>query len=271
MKTIFSSAFEVIHVFAQQEQTHGRSSNVFFYNEKIYSYGYHYLLGEFINKEAILINDRGYSNTTNKHISILKGATSHLKRFYTTETDGDYLRRKINDIAANLIRAKKPEKYLSEAKYLYSKYCEYCDYAGKQKNAYLVHAFGDVLRFVDAYELSEYQKREKEAIKAKEQQQAKELSELLARWKNHEINEIWGNFSDSYLRINRDENEVQTTKGVKIPIPECKVLFNLIKSGKDVSGLKIGYYTIKSCDKRHLVVGCHNIPISEVFEVGNQL
>jgi len=75
MKTVFNSSSDVIHLFAQRSQDNARCSNVFFDKNKIYSYGYHYLLGEFISNnkgdEAIMINNLGYSSTTGKHIDQL--------------------------------------------------------------------------------------------------------------------------------------------------------------------------------------------------------
>ena len=92
MKKVFSSNADCIHTFAQRSQDEGRTPNhnVYFRGDKIYSYGYHYLLGEFINNgEAIIINDIGYSNSTSKHINILQGATRQYKQFYVTLTDLD--------------------------------------------------------------------------------------------------------------------------------------------------------------------------------------
>ena len=63
MKKVFRSSDEAIHIFAQQSQSEGRYKNVFFKDTKIYSYGYHYLLGEFIDKNTIEGND--YEFTTN--------------------------------------------------------------------------------------------------------------------------------------------------------------------------------------------------------------
>ena len=75
MKKVYSNSNEVMHLFAQQSQSEARSSsnNVYFetpyidnrpYGSKIYSYGRHYLLGEFIDNNTIFINDDGYSVTT---------------------------------------------------------------------------------------------------------------------------------------------------------------------------------------------------------------
>ena len=74
MKKVFQNTSEVVHVFAQQTQSEGRnqSGSIYFRENKIYSYGSHYLLGEFINDETIIINDFGYSVTTSKHINELE-------------------------------------------------------------------------------------------------------------------------------------------------------------------------------------------------------
>ena len=61
MRTAYNNSHDVIHLFAQQTQPHARSTNVFFYDNKIYSYGYHYLLAYFIEnkkgQKSILIDD----------------------------------------------------------------------------------------------------------------------------------------------------------------------------------------------------------------------
>lgn len=85
MKTVFSNADSVIHLWAQQTQDEGRSSNVYFEGATIYSYGTHYPLGLFITnkkgEKAVIINTSGYSVTTTKHIYRAKYATNQYKQF----------------------------------------------------------------------------------------------------------------------------------------------------------------------------------------------
>ena len=83
MKTVFTNS-EIVHVFNEQNQFEGRTSNgsMYFYNNKIYSYGSHYLLAEFLDNNTILINDKGYSNTTSKHISLITLATRNRKQYF---------------------------------------------------------------------------------------------------------------------------------------------------------------------------------------------
>lgn len=118
MKKVFGSINEVCHIFAQRVQTSGRSGNVFFKDDIIYSYGYHYELAKFFNGKnneiAILINDRGYSNTTSKHISYITQATRHYKQFFVTETNGKDVLDQLEQLAKKL---KKPVNL----KYIFSR------------------------------------------------------------------------------------------------------------------------------------------------------
>ena len=56
----------------QDDKTHGAINSLFYEYDRIYSYGYHYILGHFIDKKRnLIINDIGYSMTTSKHINLL--------------------------------------------------------------------------------------------------------------------------------------------------------------------------------------------------------
>ena len=120
MKRVFTNSYDVIHLYAQRSQDEGRCSNVFFYGDKIYSYGHHYLLGEFIDDgKAIIINDEGLLvrletlNEMNKefdsdpplkdsiicHIGILIVAYLYL-RLWILSMLSDYLEGIFKEIAA---------------------------------------------------------------------------------------------------------------------------------------------------------------------------
>ena len=122
MKTVYNNSHDVIHLFAQQTQAHAKSTNVFFYNDKIYSYGYHYLLASFIEnkkgEKAILINDSGYSRTTGKHISTMIQASRQYRQFYKTHIDKNLLLSSLEDLKIKILKAKKPFLYSDQAKHL---------------------------------------------------------------------------------------------------------------------------------------------------------
>lgn len=96
MKTVFSSHKQLAEIWAKQSQFKGRSSNMFFENEVIYSYGYHYEIAHFIDapngKRVCFINSNGFSSSTNKHTNhVLRAIPKDMPTFYVPFTiDGGY-------------------------------------------------------------------------------------------------------------------------------------------------------------------------------------
>ncbi len=113
---------EVAHLFANQLQseatTQGR--NFYFYNDKIYSYGSHFCIARFVDDNTLLFTERGYSNTTAKHIAQVRNATSHKERIYCYNPTGTHLENFnhwLNEAENNikkLSNARKPENYILE-------------------------------------------------------------------------------------------------------------------------------------------------------------
>lgn len=88
IKRVFSNSTQVLHLWANQSQSDARSANVFFEGDSCYSYGYHYKLGQLIKVKGqtiAVINSRGYSVTTAKHIRDAYYAASHMPRLYSTD------------------------------------------------------------------------------------------------------------------------------------------------------------------------------------------
>ena len=69
---------DVIHMFAQRTQSEGRCINVFFEYNRIYSYGRHYLLGEFIELNGRTII---HINKVSRHKK--EGSRKGVKRSFT--------------------------------------------------------------------------------------------------------------------------------------------------------------------------------------------
>ena len=95
MKKVFSSASDTIHVYAQQKQPEGRSSNVFFGDNGfypttgniIYSDGYHFPMGMIIGGDTIYLNTYRWSSTTSDHQDMLRWATTQYKQIEVPDTD----------------------------------------------------------------------------------------------------------------------------------------------------------------------------------------
>jgi hypothetical protein len=82
IKTYFKDIRDVAHLWALKSQDRARCRNAFFEGTKIYSYGYHYLLGELIKYNGVdvaLINIEYASRTTSKHSSAAYWAAKRQK------------------------------------------------------------------------------------------------------------------------------------------------------------------------------------------------
>jgi len=277
MKTVFKSTSEVCHVFAQRVQTEGRAGNVFFEGNIIYSYGYHYELARFFqnanNRTAILINDRGYSVSTSKHIGWIRSATSHFTQFNFTETDGKTVLNELESLAKKMIKARKPEIYINQANSLFSSYIEYCNFIGKEHELHSLilkacgaFSTGKVKEYFESKEL-ELKKIEREKAKREKLQLKKDIKDFL----NHKKNFVdYRQNNESFIRLSKDGLKVETSKGVKVDAKDAKKLYQLIKAGKDIKGYKIDYYTVISLNGV-LKIGCHNINRKNMTEIGEKL
>ncbi len=150
MKTVFNNT-DCVHTFAQRTQQTGRTSNnnIFFEGDSIYSYGYHYELGRFLDDKTILINDKGYSPTTGKHIGLLAGATSQYKQYYTTKTDIHLVHTEIMYLKKKLSKARKPQMYISQIYSLWNSFNEYIN-ERKQNQLRKQKEYKELLLFVDS-------------------------------------------------------------------------------------------------------------------------
>lgn len=265
MKTVFNN-YDTVHTFAQQTQYEGRNTTntIFFEGNKIYSYGYHYLLGEFLDRNTILINDTGYSNTTAKHISILMGATSQYKQYYKTRVDFKMVYSKIKSLNEKYFKARKPEKYLNEILSLWDSLNTYIN-DRKLKNIKKQKEYKDLKKFIkfldvsDPNALNEWRKEQQRKKKLKEK---RELKEKLKKFLSYEIKHFRINGFD-YLRLSKCKEYVETSQGVKVELKEAKRYLKLLQSGISMRGEKIGYYTTISFDKL-LRIGCHNIQKEQI-------
>lgn len=272
MKTVFTSADSVIHLYAQQTQQKAKCSNVFFEGKNLYSYGYHYLLCEFIDDKTVLIDDRGYSNTTSKHISIVRAATRQYKQFFKSETD---LGRVYDAVIYNehkLETARKPEIYTSEIYRLWTTLNEFINYTKKtalkkeNKYKYVKRIFTTLAKEGGIELIAEARRKELKRIQASE---AKKRKESLQKFMAYEINSFRIGKED-FLRVSQDGTEIQTTQGVRIPVKSAAVLYKMILEGKDIVGLDIEGYKVTGLNG-HLVIGCHNINVDNMHKIGKQI
>ena len=280
MKTVYNNSHDVIHLFAQQTQPHAKSINVFFYNDEIYSYGRHYLLAKFIEnkkgQKAILINDSGYSRTTNKHISAMIQASRQYRQFYKKHTDKNLILQTLEDLKIKIIKAKKPFLYSTQAQHLEKKYLEFCEFMSQKVDKDLKKAFlffhNKTEELADIYK-KEIEKAEKARIKAEKARiKAEKIkdAENLDKFMNYEIDYCRFYSDEDFIRISQDCQFIETSQKVKIPIKSAEILYKMIQSGKDIKGYKIENFTVISLNGT-LKIGCHRINVKNTHEIGQKI
>ena len=274
MKTVFSNAQDCVHAFAQRQQPQGRSGNVFFYSDKIYSYGYHYLLAEFIDDKTILINDSGYSSTTSKHISYVTSGTRQYKQFFTTRCEIGLVYSQVLSLQDRLANARKPENYINGILSLWDSLNEYVKHI-KSKNIPKDTRYKAIKAIVKHLNIDsvQYQQKLADAKKkdeaAKKRKEAKQIKESLTKWYKYEINSFRVGDTD-YLRLSQDGSTVETSQHVKVSTEEARTLYKAICNDVDIVGHRISNYIVNSINGR-LKIGCHNIDMDSVHKVGKQL
>ena len=272
MKSVFTNT-EICHVFAQRTQSTGRTSagGMFFQDDNIYSYGYHYLLAKFIDENTILINNTGYSSSTGNHIYLITSATRQHKQYFYNDVVLDNVVEIIRLNAQKLKNARKKEFYAS---IIISKFESLTDFLKKYKkvNDLKSDEYKEIKKIYNAISKNKdkYIQEAKEREKKQVEREKKKFNEDLEKFNNYEINYIYSKLKEDFLRISKDRKQIETTQGVKIDIQEAKQLYEMIQEKKDIKGLKIDNYMIISINGT-LKIGCHNINMNNVHQIGKQL
>lgn len=279
MKNIFTNS-ELAHTYANQSQQSGRNSSGSFYfdGKAIYSYGRHFPIAKIVRNEqgieCMLFTYRSYSNSTSKQISIVRNATRQYKKIYCySPEDSHELNFKswlnLAEIeTAKLQKAKKPELYLNQLGILNREALEYAEFF----NIEIPITLQAVLSIKDKKENLVYMSKKAEFMKIekakKEKAQKIEYKEQLKKWFNFETGRVYGGFNFDFLRLN--QNRVETTQAVQIPLELAKRLYNKIKTNTLEVGEQLLNYRVDEIGDI-IKIGCHNFKRSYLLNFGSKL
>lgn len=297
MKTKFNNS-ELTHVWANQTQSHGTGSNMFFENESIYSYGHHFKIAQIIeheNKKAVLFNGRSYSNTTNKHQSLVKRAIPSNYPFFIVNSFPDtmptqmmhsnnlkYYIGEAERLQGLTIRANKLKMgYLSQLKNEIDIFEKYVLFFGlhdlEQFNPILGQGltikerFDLINSFVFGYEnsneLKAWKIKQEENKKKAEAKALIEAKEKIEAFRQFKISSIYANLGHYLLRYNKESQMVETSGGVKIHGLIFIKAYNRLISGELKQGQHVGDFRFNGIDGEIVSVGCHRIPMTEIKSI----
>lgn len=287
MKKVFSSNSELAHVWANQLQSEGRASSMFFYGPVIYSYGHHYEIARFIEapngQKVCFVNANGYSNSTAKHTAHVWAAIPDgiptFKVPFATGSTYSYNRVHHVDVQSlpGIVAA-----MLVECKNLLHDQLKARTYFGSFYSA--AQKFEDIISICNLFDIPVPARPENweaarikaenlratqgERQRAKEQKELEKAKELLAKWLQHEYNGQLYNVP-VHLRVSRDGRLIETTKGAKVDIQAALRLLAKLRNNEDVKGEKIDGFTVIENGPDAVKIGCHTIAwpvINELFK-----
>lgn len=284
MKKVFASHASLAHVWANELQNEGRASNMFFKDNIIYSYGYHYEIARLIDapngQKVCFINSNGYSNSTAKHTNhVSRAIPQNIVKFYVpfVKSGGYYQKdntvsiENLPTIIANMalscknlcfdqLKARTNTGYFRQAASLYSDILQICllfnlDAPTMPDN--YIDAENKFNFLVNTETLRDNIKAAKELEKSKE---------LLIKWLNHEFNGQLYNIP-VHLRISKDGKNIETTKGASVEYTRGVELFNKLVNKENVNGHKINGFTLLENSSEAVTIGCHviNWPVINQF------
>lgn len=293
-------AAKMAHAWAHQTKPEWvlKSSNVFFRGSKIYSYGEHFCMGRILPSGVVVLATRTYSATTSSHQADVRSAVSHMRqvRCYDPDSDAEsnmcVARRKVSESLAASTKPRIKELTRLQARLLaYNEAKEANDYLDALPAAESAGVEKIVLEAL-ALTLEEHDRigvlLEEASLKREErwasrsaryaEQRAKDqlkVEERLALWRRNEYSGVFSHITA--LRLSKDGTNVETSRGADIPVSHAKRLWPLIENvrmlGKElVREFHLGHYNLSRIEADgSIVVGCHQIPYSEIEGIARQL
>lgn len=296
MKTKFNNS-ELTHVWANQTQSHGTGSNMFFEHGTIYSYGYHFKLAQFVNNKegqrCVMINLKSYSNTTSKHQSLVWRAIPQDVPFlkvvsFFNDIDAastahkENLNHYMNEaerLQGLAMRANKLKMgYISQLKNELGNFNQYCTFFALDS----LDRFSTTLNLLDdkqrkivswlvSYEKSEeftqWQNKQEQNKKKAEAKALIDAAEKIEAFRQFKISSIYANLGHYLLRFNNESQMIETSGGVKMPKPLFISAYKRLIRNELEKGQHIGSYTFNGVDGEMVSVGCHKIPMAEIKNI----
>lgn len=278
MKTVFSSNAQLSHAWANQKQSYGRASSMFYEDNIIYSYGKHYEIAQIVTapngQRVYFVNSNGYSNSTAKHTNHVLNAIPDIypafkvpfiivSTYFNNSRCHKFSVENLPAIIdAMLLNVKNYLTYQINAR----------SYYGHFTAASLL--FDNIIEICELFELPKPQRpdnyldaqikaqnlRETQSIR-EEKKAAKELEkslELLTKWLNHDYNGTLYNIP-VHLRVSKDGKLIETTKGAKVQLSEALRLLSKLRNGEDIKGYQIDGFTVIENNSDRVKIGCHEI------------
>ena len=276
---------ELMHHWANRVDSSGQCGNLRYSGDVLFSY--REPIARLVGQDTVLVSDSKFSVTTSRHQSEARSATNNRRALFVPEVPEYQLEeghtqnlkawegRFLSKVA--LIKSHPRRKsLLGELERIKNTHKEYSDVFGlewPELNTEALAARREEARQIEA------ERREREAIEAEKakKKRIQEQAALLDLWRNHDpgVQARW--FEVTALRLSLDKQEIETSKGARVSVEVAPFLW------KEACGLRhkqvsrefripVGHYILDRIkDDGSLIVGCHEIPFSELEGIAGQL
>ncbi len=298
MKNVFSNS-QLSHVWANQSQDSGRSGSMFFEENKIYSYGMHYLAAQIHTHKGVqyaLVRSDTYSNATSGHLSAINDALTGLMPYFRVPNVFNpkeavkYLDEQSKSSIATALGRKRIESNdvikwaLERIKDTYKEANEMRRLLGmaekqpskKDLSAVKTHLEFRLKRYKELNTPAAIAKKAALVARQKELKAAKLLlleKENIEKFRSGERINL-GSLPYELLRIQGDE--VVTSRGAAVPLRAAISMLKDIVNNKSLENAAIGSFTLNEVVEQPdgvkvIRIGCHRILLSEAIAVlGNK-
>lgn len=269
------SNYDVAHRFANGIGERCNGSNMFFEGNTIYSYGHHFPMAIKFNGK-LLYNDDTYSVSTSKHQGIVYGACRQYDFIHCASLEGfwpscpeRFILRNLNLWSAQakyilegpMVKARKPEKYLSEILAIVGKVERFCKF-------FKVSMPSEFKVYADTMDRERVLKVARETAKKEAERKKAEEEKAAAKFMNFECNGFRGNYQ--IVRFNKEKSRFETSLHVEIPFEVGRKFYEALKSGELKVGDKCLWYEVRKVGSE-IKVGCHTFKRAWLLNFGKNV
>lgn len=266
---------QVAHIWAQRLGGSKKGSHFYFEGDTIFSYGAHYPAARFYDsgaKSCVLINARGYSSTTAKHMSYVRGALDYSRFAFVAN---------VPHVEAGKDSVKHLEnlQYIIDQTNLTLKKCakarqrlanDLAEFEALRETAILYGRFFKIklpcaLPVVTAAQQKEFEKRMCAADEARalaKQRASDKESELLSKWVNDPLQR--GTFFSWPVKLRINGDQIETSHGAKVPLALGIMVAKDFLADKLRVGTKIAHFEVNEVYFEYVKIGCHVIQRAEI-------
>jgi hypothetical protein len=282
----------VAHCWAHRAQESARNpgNNFYFDGDTIYSYGAHFPIARHVETKrgrAVLFTTRDYSVTTSGHKSIVLDACRHLTVFHVRHVCDNNRKGQFAEYRQRYVElARKYSRARSNKPWILGSLRDLVDEANRFAQFFALRSRLSMPEDLSAMEtecraIEQREKARKQRQEAKRQREWEtrkvEAMAKLDEWANGGAIDRWafGGY-DLPIRLRIKGDELQTSRGARVPLDHAIKAFRIIKRLHDKGHayernghtIHLGHFVLDAVDPQgNVTAGCHQVEWEEIERV----